>query len=84
MKNLLNKYAFEPHTEQKKNSIKNKSGILHIKHCKGQHHEKHQGLPCDTRGWIIHLTWEKATETRAWDNHAPMRIWAQQWIHTES
>lgn len=32
MKNLLNKYALEPHTEQKFNK---KSGIMHLKHCKG-------------------------------------------------
>lgn len=63
MKNLLNRYAFEPHTEQKTNSIKKKK-VWHdaVTHCKGQ------GLPVTMTPVAGESTrFEKSCKTSAWD-----------------
>lgn len=56
MKNLLNRYAFEPHTEQKTNSIKKKKSLARRCYTLQRAGSARDHDPCGRR---IHTLWEK-------------------------
>lgn len=62
----------------KTNLIKNKSGIMHIKHCKVKALVTPRVFTTmmNTCSRRIHLTWEKSTGTSAWGNLPPVQIYS--------